>query len=197
VTNFAKALTDSIACGYIFNHIIAVFPPKKPLDAVGDARLADQSRRILEVQIPLLYERFHDQVDGIDRKINCTRAMEAPRFHRGAFDPNLPICRRGHNKECNVEAFIREKMAPRVGRLRQIAQEVGSEQLERTCKLIERVAGDENSDLSSNECRSAGDALIAISAEGLQRTSITNRQEWALLAVEIGAELVEIEYEKP
>jgi hypothetical protein len=183
---------------HIFNHIMAVFPPKGDIDFATDSKLAEKGRRILKVQIPLIYEKFSDHIDAIDRKVACTRAIEPPRFNRGAFDPNLPICRRGRNKECKVEQFIRERMFPRLSRLRQIAAESESQQLAKACDLIERVTKDTSADISSNECRSAGDALIAIAAEGLATHVLsTNRREWEPLSKEIGAELVEIKYEKP
>jgi hypothetical protein len=89
-------------------------------------------------------------------------------------------------------------MLPRLDRLKAIAQSAESDQLRRACDLIESVGLDDLADISSNECRRAGDALIAIAAEGYATHILsTNEREWGPLAKEIGAELVKIDYDKP
>ena len=151
---------------HIFNNLIQVFPARSPFEITEteDLRLGEKARLQLENVIPELYQWFvEESVDSLLRdRIDCTRASEPPRKKKTAFEANLPVCRRGKNKSCRVEATIRERATDLIERLRPFFE--SSEQLARACGVFEHVLRNPSADLSHSDCRRAGDCLIALEA---------------------------------
>ena len=165
-----------------------------------DSRLARKARQNLENIIPRLYDWFIRSVDEVLRDpINCTRADERPVKKRVAFETNLPVCRRGQNKFCSIEEFIRQNGAGLGAGLRahlgKTADQEGSTQLVRACELFESVQQDPKCELSNGDCRRGGDCLIALEAEGHATHALsTNAREWDTLSKLMGFEFVRVDY---
>jgi hypothetical protein len=185
---------------HIFSNLVNVFAPSSfDVTEAQDRELADQCRLLLESVIVELYTGFSDGVIGvISTGIDCTRASEAPEKKRTAFGTNLPQCKRGENKFCKVEEFIRTKAAPLLERLEQRVMEmpeIQSGQLRQTCELIRTVIEDHSIELSHHQCRRAGDLLIAL--EGMEHAThalSTNAREWAIVSDVVGLEFVQVTY---
>jgi hypothetical protein len=157
--------------------------------------LAEKPRLTLERIIPRLYKWFAEKsADSIlKNEIQCTRALEPPRKQRVKFATNLPVCRRGHNKFCKVEDFIREESPQIQAALRQSG--VASQQIQNACDLFERVCGDPNADLSHSDCRRAGDCLIALEARRTATHALsTNAGEWIPLSAVFKFQFVRVTY---
>lgn len=180
---------------HLFNNIINVFGGSSfDVTPETDRRLAEKARLSLEDAIPRLYNAFKAGVDSVlTVGVACDRAREQPLKKRVAFDTNLPKCRRGKNKSCTIEAFIRES-APKVSAvLDQQADE--SDQLRKTRSLFNDVIANHQRELSHSECRSAGDALIILQGcEHATHAASTNAREWAPLAAATGVEFLQITY---
>lgn len=186
---------------HIFNNLIAIGASSLEIGEPEDRRLAEQARLLLENVIPRLCEWFvHESVDGILRdRIACTRAEEPPTKKRAAFAANLPECRRGSNKRCHVEDFIRDvgpRFASDLGRLlSEVGEDERSEQLVRSLKVLESVCDDHRRELSRSDCRRAGDCLIALEAKDRATHALsTNTREWQLLSDLLGFDLVRVDY---
>lgn len=184
--------------GHIFRNLVNVYCPR-PFDLAKnpeeDARLAEKARLRLERVIPRLYRWFvRDSVDAVLRDgVRCTRAEEAPRKKTLAFAVNLPKCRRGDNKFCRVEDFIREHDGAFLESLRDAAQD--SPQLQQACELFESVRGEPERELSHSDCRNAGDCLIALEAMNHASHALsTNATEWQPLSQLLGFEFVRVDY---
>ena len=165
-----------------------------------DRLLARKARQNLENIIPRLYDWFFRSVDEVLRdSIKCSRAEERPAKKRVAFQTNLPVCRRGQNKFCSIEAFIRQQAADLVTRLRAHLRRMDEEnrptQLVQACELFESVQQDAERELSNGDCRRGGDCLIALEADGhVTHALSTNAKEWDTLSKLIGFQFVEVDY---
>ncbi len=181
---------------HIFNNLLTIFAASSfEVSEEDDRRLAEKARLHLEGQIPKLYKWFRRKsVDAIlDEPIQCTRAEEPPLRKKAAFSANLPICKRGKNKRCRVEEFIRLYGEELVSVLRLSVH--GSHQLERTGQLFDTVRDDPKADLSHSQCRSAGDCLIALEGKDHATHAMsTNAAEWEPISKVLGYEFVKVEY---
>lgn len=180
---------------HIFNNIINVFGGSSfEAAADGDRRLAEKARLILEDAIPRLYNEFKVGVDSVlTAGVACDRAREKPVKKRVAFDTNLPRCKRGKNKSCTIETFIRESAHKVSAVLDQLAGE--SEQIMRTQSLFSDVIANHELELSHSECRSAGDALIILQGcDHATHAASTKAKEWAPLASATGVEFLQVTY---
>lgn len=180
---------------HIFNNIVQVFASSFEVTDEEDRRLAEKARFALEGQIPRLYKWFtSESVDLIlNREIACSRAEEPPVKKGKRFETNLPECRRGKNKWCNVEGFIRDVALPYRAHLSELVGD--SDQLKRTLDILKEVEDNEDCDLSHSACRNAGDCLIALEARKHATHAVsTNAREWAVLSKVVGYEFVHISY---
>jgi len=181
---------------HVFNNLITVYAPSSfTIDDAQDARLAEKARIRLERVIPGLYEWFvAKSVDSILRdRLECNRANEPPRKKRAAFETNLPICRRGKNKSCRVEAVIREAAPALLPALRTVA--ASSEQVTRAVGVFDSVIANAKSDLSHGDCRRAGDCLIALEGQGSATHALSsNAREWDPLSKLMGFSFVHVTY---
>jgi len=180
---------------HIFNNLLDTFGSSHDLSPEYDAKLAEKARLSLENIIPRLYRWFVDKsVDVLIKEpLSCNRAAEAPRKKEAAFDTNLPLCRRGKNKTCTVENFLRQEgpalLVP-LGRLT-----ADSEQFQKTIQVIEKTMNDPKTDLSHGDCRRAGDTLIALEARGIVTHAIsTNAREWRPLSEIMKMHFVHVTY---
>lgn len=183
---------------HVFNNLLCAFAASSfEVTETEDRRLAEKARLLLEDQIPRLYDWFRSSVDAVlDHKIGCTRALECPEKKKAAFGANLPICRRGKNKSCRVEALIRERANALCQSLKALPER--SEQLDRALSLFERVNTDAEADLSHSDCRNAGDCLIALEAQETATHALsTNAREWQVLSELLGFQFVPVTYAKP
>ena len=189
--------------GHIFRNLISVFAPSSfDVTEERDRRLAEKARLRLEKVISRLYRWFTKKSGDVvlNEEIACTRALEAPVKKKVAFGVNIPKCKRGTNKSCRVEEFIRTKAA---GFTKQLEAELAglddkdSHQLQRTCQLFKRVLDNDDVELSNGDCRRAGDCLIALegSAHATHGLS-TNASEWDPICRLLSKEFVKVEYPK-
>jgi hypothetical protein len=193
---------------HIFNNIVQVFASSFTTSAGDDELLAEKARLHLETIIPELFRWFaEDSVDVILRdKLRCDRALEAPLKKRAAFTTNLPNCRRGHNKTCTVEALIRaeapaliEKLRPSLGEAdgtRDDGQRAKpATQLQKAVEVFESVIKDPKRELSVDDCRRAGDCLIALEAHGSATHALSsNAREWKPISEALEFEFVHITF---
>jgi hypothetical protein len=187
--------------GHIFRNMINVFAPSSfDVTEDRDRRLAEKARLRLESVIPRLYKWFRSQsVDAVlHDEIECTRALEAPQKKTVAFAVNLPRCRRGENKFCHVEEFIRTRGRPILELLEAVVRETPdgeSSQLKRTFELFRSVLEQPGVELSHSDCRRGGDLLIAL--EGSERAThalSTNARDWAPICEIVGLAFVRVDY---
>lgn len=181
---------------HIFNNIINVFGSSHEIDDNADVRLAEKARLTLENQIPRLYTWFRKSVDSVlADAIRCDRAKEPPIRKNAGFSTNLPNCKRGSNKNCTVEEFVRLNLPTT---LPQIAAKIeSSTQLQRSADLFAELFVDPNKEWSHQNCRSAGDSLIAFEGRNhATHAASTNRSEWEPLSTILGFEFVQIAYPK-
>ena len=186
---------------HIFSNLIDTYASSFDIAEREDERLATKARLKLERDIPSLYDWFvKESVDAIVREgIQCSRAAERPdKKGRVSFRPNLPRCVRGENKTCTVEHFIRTHAEPLVRALRSILGERADGepgQLARACELFERATNTPDLELSSNDCRSAGDCLIALEGRGCVTHALsTNASEWEPVSRILGLAFVHVRY---
>ena len=181
---------------HIFNNYINVFAPSSfDIAPQEDEELAEQARLLLENHIPLLYEWFiAESADAVLRdRLKCDRAREAPIKKSVAFDTNLPKCRRGKNKTCRVEQLIREDGPSLIEGVRPFLGE--SEQLIRSVDVFERVIRESTVELSVDDCRRAGDCLIALEgADSATHALSSNQREWRPISQAVGFEFVPVTY---
>lgn len=182
---------------HIFNNYICVFSRSAfDVSQEEDEVWAEKARLLLENHIPRLYEWLNsdEAADAILKdRLRCDRAREAPIKRSAAFSTNLPNCRRGVNKTCRVEQLIQEDGEALVERLRPYLAE--SEQLSRSVEVFESVIRNPRAELSVNECRRAGDCLIALEgAESATHALSSNRREWRPLSDAVGYEFVHVTY---
>jgi len=187
--------------GHIFQNLINVFAPSSfDVTEERDRRLAEKARLRLEMVIPALYTWFTKKsVDAVLRdEIGCSRALEPPQKKRVAFGVNLPKCEKGKNKFCRVEEFIRAKAATLLERLEAILREGPQErltQLRRTCELFRSVLQEPGIDLSHNDCRRAGDFLIALEGREIATHALsTNASDWEPICQILQREFVRVDY---
>lgn len=182
---------------HIFNNLLGILGSSFNVNEEKDRRMAEQARLLLEMHIPRLYDWFRRKsVDAVlNDAINCTRANEPPEKKTVAFAANLPICKRGKNKNCRIENFIREVTPSLVASL--VDARLDSHQLERACTLFGEVAADPTADLSHSNCRNAGDCLIALEGKGLAtHAASTNASEWSVLSRAVGYEFLRVVYDR-
>lgn len=185
--------------GHIFRNLINIYAPSSfEVSEEDDRRLADKARMRLEQIIPRLYDWFFASVDVVLRnRINCSRAFDRPKKRRVGFGPNLPECR-AENKDCRVEDYIREHARPFVESLRNVIEgmdEGQAEQLRRSCELFESVLNDPKRELGTNDCRRAGDFLIALEALDYATHALsTNARDWQPLCDILGYQFVRVNY---
>ncbi len=182
---------------HIFNNFINVFAPSSfDVTLEQDQQLAEEARLLLENQIPEVFRWFssHESVDSVLRdKLRCDRALEPPVKKTAAFGTNLPVCRRGVNKTCRVETLIRDDSPKLVNGLGTAILE--SSQLSRAATVFDSVHLDPNRELSVEDCRRAGDCLIALEALGSVTHALSsNAREWAPISKAAGFEFVHTEF---
>lgn len=180
---------------HIFNNLISIFPPaNRELTEEADIRLAEKARLTLENQIPRLYRWFRASVDAVlQDELGCNRAAEPPRKKEVSFDVNLPKCRRGVNKTCCVEEFLRKNAGEMLPWLHEQASV--SEQFERAASVFQAIQNDPARDLSHEACRRVGDCLIMLEARRQATHALsTNAKEWEPLAKLLGFEFVRVDY---
>jgi hypothetical protein len=173
---------------HIFNNLLQVFAQSSfEISEADDRRLAEKARLSLENVIPRLYEWFvHESCGAIlTAPLHCDRAGEPPTKKTAAFETNLPICRRGKNKTCQVEVILRTqgpKLMERLG-----AGLATSDQFQRAAEVIKRAIAEPKCDLSHGDCRRVGDCLIAIEAgDNATHVVSSNAKEWRPLADAMG-----------
>jgi hypothetical protein len=192
-----KAHRQSRLRAHIFNNFINVFACSSfNVTLEKDELLAEKARLLLENHIPRLFQWFSsaDTVDSVLRDdLLCDRATEAPQKKSVAFTTNLPNCQRGRNKNCRVEEMIRSRGT---GFLEKIRDHIGdSEQLARAVEVFQSVLSNPKTELSVNDCRSAGDCLIALEGEWYATHALSsNAREWSPLSKCINMEFVHISY---
>lgn len=187
---------------HIFNNHIAVFPPASAfeIDDETDLELAETARLALENIIPDLYSWFisTECSDSLLRdRICCNRAGEPPVKKRVAFDTNLPNCRRGRNKTCHVEEVIRSDGRELALRLEPLLDRSSKDhaQLAGAIDLFNEVINTPDIDLSSDQCRKAGDALIALEGKGkATHAASTNARDWRPISTAADYEFVHVVY---
>jgi hypothetical protein len=181
--------------GHIFTNLINIRPNPHSITELENARYADKARLRIKAIVPRLFEEVQTIATQVQRRIKCDRSVEAPRYRTTTFDVTLPRCVRGENKNCGVEEFIRSAVVPRLVELEAIVKSADSSQVASACELFKRVQNEADIDLSSSDCRRAGDCMIAIGAEGQATHALsTNAREWEPLAKMIGAEFVRVTY---
>ena len=181
---------------HIFNNIISVFGSSLEIDDSTDVRLAEKARLTLENQIPRLYTWFRKSVDSIlADAIRCDRAKEPPLRKNAGFSTNLPNCKRGSNRNCNVEDFVRLNLPSTLPQITAVVE--SSAQLQRSADQFAELSVDPNKEWSHQNCRNVGDCLIAFEGRHhATHAASTNRAEWEPLSTILGFELVEITYPK-
>jgi hypothetical protein len=149
---------------HIFNNMIGVFGYSFEISEEEDRRLAEEARLLIEPLIPKIFRDVQALVDSIQRKVECTRAVEAPRKRIVTFDASIPRCVRGKNKTCCIESFIKDQILPSLDNIKKVASNLGDDgyQFNRACDVFASVAGDGNKELSQDACRRAGDCLIGV-----------------------------------
>jgi hypothetical protein len=198
---------------HIFFNIIGVFArgPAAELSDAEDAQLADEARLKLEVDIPELYDDFRNEtLDALlSDRVGCNRAVERPLKHpnRKAFEPNIPVCKRGKNKTCRIEEVIRtyalpllEAVVPEEAKATigagGLEPPAAARQLCRALELARKVAADPTIDLTANQCRGCGDALIIVeSLDHVTHGLSTNAKDWKPLCDVAGIEFHHVTYE--
>lgn len=187
--------------GHIFNNLINVYAESSfEVTDKDDRRLAEKARLRLERVIPRLYKWFTNvSVDAILKDdIQCTRALDPPQKKRVAFGVNLPRCRRGENKFCHVEDFVRKNGEFILGKLGGFLDHHPPEaypQLRAAEALFRDVMCDPNVELSHNQCRRAGDCLIAL--EGMEHSThalSSNAAEWEPICGMLSRQFVRVEF---
>lgn len=193
--------------GHIFNNFITIHASSRAITESDDLRLAEKARLLLQDHISECYDWFAGSVDSVLRDhLGCDRAAEKPRFKKTTYDVNLPTCKRRLNKHCHVENLLRS-----AGRLKADLERLASAQLlpvetdgeqknqfRKSLDLIERVEVDAACDLSSGECRNAGDLLIMLEAQDMADHAMsTNVKEWQPLSELFGFEFVTVQYPRP
>lgn len=187
--------------GHIFRNLVNVFAPSSfDVTEERDRRLAERARLRLESTIPRLYRWFTKKsVDAVlDEDIACTRALEAPVKKEAAFGVNLPNCKRGTNKFCRVEEFIRTKAADFTRQLEAELAGLDNEQLPQLHKayqLFKKVLDNDHVELSHRDCQGAGDCLIAL--EGSEHAThglSTNASEWEPICRLLSSVFIRVEY---
>lgn len=187
--------------GHIFRNLVNVYAGSSfEVTDKDDKRLAEKARLRLEQVIPRLYKWFrYDSVDTILKDdIHCTRALEPPQKKKAAFGVNLPICRRGENKFCHVEDFVRkyaESILGKLGEFLDYQPPEASPQLRAAQALFRDVMCDPNIELSHNQCRRAGDCLIAL--EGMEHSThalSSNAADWEPICRMLSRQFVRVEF---
>lgn len=177
---------------HIFHNLLSIQASSFTVTPEQDAELAEKARLLLENHIRQLYRWFRNKsVDSIyhDRS-RCSRALEPPQKKRVAF-ARMPTCRRGENKDCRIEELIRENLWI----VRELDRPNLSEQLSRALELFRRVEVDPDVDLSHQDCRRAGDCLIALEAtDRATHVASTNADEWEILSAILGYQFVHVRY---
>jgi hypothetical protein len=180
---------------HIFNNLLQVFARPGPITEDEDRRLARKAKLSLENQIPRLYAWFlkESASEIVWDRIDCTRAKEAPVKRKKAFDALLPKCRIGFNRSCRIEALIREDESKALGA--GLPGPDVSEQLAKTKALFAEVGARSDEYLSREQCRSAGDALIALEGKHEAHEAMSsNVAEWEHLARAVGLTFVPAKY---
>ena len=183
--------------GHIFNNFLQVWGSAfRPLTVEKDREMAERAKLLLEIKIPRVFDAFAKQVDGVLRdRIGCDRSIERPTLRNATFTPNLPKCKRGTNKTCNVETMIRKDGPRLIARMNSL--EFDSEQLQRSFQQFEEVIQMPMFEMSHAQCRNCGDALIMMESGGLATHSLsTNARDWDPLSKAVGIEFVKMEYPK-
>lgn len=184
---------------HIFNNLLGVFAHPGTVDAAADQRLAEKARLQLENVVPQLHDWFSREstTGGVLRNaIACNRAAEPPKKDGRALSANLPKCRRGKNKTCAVEEFIRRKAPPLLQCIQGSNHE--SDQINRATELLTEVIANPARELSIDQCRSLGDSLIALEAAEVATHAVSsNKREWEVLSRCMGYEFVPTEFARP
>lgn len=192
---------------HIFNVILNVLIDTRidPLNPTREQeqRMAEKARLHLDRRIPQLYDWFkRNSTNEFIDPIGCDRAAERPIKRRKRFATNLPECRRNENKTCRIEQFIREDGARILDELKSKVESLRTdsnklEQLSKTIALFERVIGNNEIELTVDDCRSAGDCLIGMEAIGKASHALsTNAREWEIIAPICGLQFVRMQYPK-
>jgi len=185
---------------HIFNNFLAVFAQSSfEITQEEDELLAEKARLQLENIIPELFRWFssEESVDAILKdKLRCDRAREAPLKRRAAYTTNLPSCHRGQNKTCRVEDLIRAETPELIEKLRSsLGKSDAESQLQRAVEVFESVIKNPSKELSVDDCRRAGDCLIAIEAAGSVTHALSsNAREWEPISEALDFEFVHITF---
>ncbi|MCU0703095.1 MAG: hypothetical protein MUF18_03795 [Fimbriiglobus sp.] len=193
--------------GHIFNNFLTVSASSRTISEADDLRLAEKARLSLQEHIRECYDWFTESVDSVLReKLRCDRATERPRLKKTTYDVNLPTCKRGVNMNCHVEPLLRSATRLKAALERLASQssppgQTGGEtanQFRKSLTLIERVENDTTCDLTSGNCRNAGDLLMFLEAEGMADHAMsTNAREWQPLSELFGFDFVTVQYPRP
>jgi hypothetical protein len=185
---------------HIFNNILNVFGRSSfEMTQKEDEVLAERARLQLENIIPELFRWFssEESVDAILKdKLQCDRAREAPVKKSAAFSTNLPACRRGQNKTCRVEDLIRTEAPALIAKLTpSLDESEPNSQLRRPSEVFESVISNPNKELSVDDCRRAGDCLIALEAIGSATHVLSsNASEWKPISQALDFKFIHITY---
>lgn len=184
--------------GNILN-IVNSIPPHVPN---RNSEMAEMAAEQLENYIFWAYKWFKssDHVDSIlDQKINCTRAKEPPVKKTVRFDTNLPVCKRGTNKTCQVEAALRgqeQDIRDAISGFASQPDDPQPNQFRKTLNVLNLVCTNDSADLSHAQCRNAGDCLAALEAQSYATHALsTNNTEWEIVAPMVDMEFVPVIYE--
>lgn len=188
---------------HIFNNLLNIWGSSHEVTPEDDERLATKARLQIETVIPELYSWFKTESASVylnDARIKCTRADEPPKKSGKAFDANLPKCKVGKNRFCCIEEFIGREAEPLLEELETLGDSTDDatddrKQLLKAREVFRRVFADDSARLSVEDCRAAGDCLIALEGRGIASEALsTNAKEWKILCEWIGYDFRHVAY---
>lgn len=185
---------------HIFNNWMGVNGRSSfEIDEKTDVNDAMRARLKLEDTIPRVYQWFKSDSASVflnKAAFACNRAEEKPRKDKSVFASNLPKCVRGKNKTCCVEKVIRTRWPSIRSKLPELdANNPDHAQLAKASAVLNGVCEDEMRQLSVGDCRSAGDALLAIEIGDIPTHAVsTNEREWRVLSDCCGLSFVPVKY---
>lgn len=186
---------------HIFNNWLAINAGSSfEIDEAADMAYAIKARLKLEDTIPWIYQWFKGDSATVflnKAAFGCDRAEEKPTKGTRVFASTLPKCQRGKNKTCCVERIVQNRWPSIRSRLPPLdADNPAHAQLVRASSILNEVCGVEQKQLSVDDCRSAGDALLAIEIGSMAITHSlsTNAREWQVLSDCCGVSFVHVTY---
>lgn len=185
---------------HIFNNLLNIYGSSFDGTPESDMKLATRARLQLENIIAEVYRWFKEESCDVflnRQRLNCTRADEPPKKKKKVFDANLPKCKEGINRFCNVESLVQEEGKELLDLLNSLDEDNPSNaQLIKSRNILGRVFQDESFRMSVDQCRGAGDCLIAL--EGMKVATValsTNSGDWSSICACSDLKFQEVRYE--